>query len=312
MSQAFGDNSWIGVGVESTFGTPVARTKFFEFMSESVKLDAGLEARSSLRGRSRNRRGQKKHAVAGTVEFQLQVDGMEVFLKNALGSSSTSGAGPYTHTISLARALPTGLSVELNRDASNIGGSSAFLYDGCQIAKMTLKHSPGDFLKMSVDLVGEGDSSLVAVSTPTFATFVGWDWDSFAATINGVSVSIKDLEITLDNNLATERYNLGSNKRKGFGGNGNRMISGKISVEFASLTELNYWRNQSAGSFVCTWTNGTSSLVFSVANPQFIEGEPTVSGAGPTLVPLAFDGYLSSVEGDEISIILTNSTSSIP
>lgn len=314
MSQATADNTWFGVGVESTFGTPVARTKFFEFNSESVKLDGGMIAHSSLRGRSQNRRGKKKNSVAGTIEMPLQVDGAEVILKHAFGACVTSGAGPYVQTITLTRALPVGLSLEINRDASSIGGSSSFLYDGCQINKLTLKHSPEDFLMMSLDIVGEGDSSLVSVSTPSFATFVGWDWDGFAATINSVAVLLRDFEITLDNNLATDRYNLGSLKRKGLGPAGKRKVSGKFNVEFASLTEMNYWRGATTGpgSMVCTWTNGTSTLVLSVANPIFIEGEPVVGGDGPILVPLAFEAYISSADNDELSIILTNSTSTVP
>jgi hypothetical protein len=317
MAQGFGDNSWVGFGVESTYGTPVARTTFFEFMSEGVKLDQGREARSSLRGRSRNRRGQKKHAVAGSIETQMQVNGMELLLKHAIGSDVITGTNPYTHTFSLTRALPVGLSLEVNRDSSNIGATSSFLYDGCQISKMTLKHAVGDFLKVTWDLVGEGDSSLVAVSTPTFAVFTGFDWPDFVCTINSVNVNVKSLdELVLDNNLATDRYNLGANKRKGLGGNGNRSISAKITVEFASLVELNYWRAQNNYAVSLQWSAviaaQTCALTINFLNAEFTEGEPNVSDAGPITLQLAFDAYISSVEGDEIAVTLINTTATVP
>lgn len=310
MALGFGDNSWVGFGAESTFGTPVARSKYFEFKSEGLKWDTGKEPRPSLRGRSRNRRGKKKNSTAGPIELQMQVNGMEILLHHMLGSVNTTGpvSSQYTHTFTLARNLPTGLSVEMNRDASAIGGSAAFLYDGCQIQKWTLKHEPGDFLNLSIDLIGEGDSSNVAVSTPTFATFVGWDWDSFACTINGVSTTIRSFELTGDNNLSTDRYALGANKRKGFGGAGPRSISGKITLEFDSLTASNYFRNQVSLGMQFIWTNGLDSMTLSLANDEFTAGEPIVGDAKEILITLEFETYLSSAEGDELNIILVNTT----
>lgn len=315
--QAFGDNSWVGFGVESTYGTPVARTTFFEFLSESIKLDAAREFRSSLRGRSRNRRGQMKKAVAGTIEQQVAVNGMELLFKHAIGSDVVTGTNPYTHTFSLTRALPVGLTVEVNRDASNIGGSSAFVYDGCQINKLTLKHEAGDFLKATWDFVGEGDMALGTISTPTFATFTGFDWPDFALSINSVNVSVKSVdELIIDNNLATDRYNLGSNKRKGLGPNGNRSISAKITVEFASLTEMNYWLNQNNYAVSFQWSAvigaQTCALTINFLNAEFTAGQPTVGAAGPVTLQLEMSACLSSVEGDEIAVTLINTTSTVP
>lgn len=313
MPQGFGDNSWIAFGVESTYGTPVTRTTFFEFMNESVKLDQGREAHSSLRGRSRNRRGQKKHSVAGAVETQMQVNGMELLLKHAIGSDTITGTNPYTHTFALTRALPVGLSVEVNRDASNIASNSSFLYDGCQISKMTLKHAVGDFLMATWDLIGEGDASNVAVTSPTFATFLGFDWPDFTCTVNSVLTPIRSLdELTLDNNLAEDRYNLGANKRKGLGGNGNRSISGKITLEFSQLAELTLFRSQTNCAIAFVWSNGANSLTITLPNVEFTEGDPVTANAGPILITLGFDAYISSVEGDELSAVLVNTTATVP
>lgn len=313
MSQGYGDNSWVGFGVETVYGTPVARTTYFEFMTESVKLDQGREARSSLRGRSRNRRGQKKHATAGAIETQVQVNGMELLFKQAIGSDVITGTNPYTHTFSLTRALPVGMTLEVNRDSSNIAANSSFVYDGCQISKLTLKHAVGDFLKATWDFVGEGDATNATVSTPTFATFLGFDWPDFTCGINSVLTPIKSLdELVLDNNLATDRYNLGANKRKGFGGNGNRSISGKITLEFFDLAALTLFRSQTNCSIVFTWSNGANTLTITLTNVEFTEGDPTVGNAGPISITLGFDAYISSAEGDEMSVVLVNTTATVP
>lgn len=314
MSQAFSDNTWFGVGGESTLGTAVSRTKFHEFHSESVKQDGyGLEPRNNLYGTSQSRKGAMKRSSDGDIEVDFQVNGMEWLFKNAMGSLATTGTNPYTHTFSLARALPTGLTVEVNRDATNIGGSSSFNYPGCNIGKLSLKHSPGEFLKGTISLVGQGLETLVAPSSASFATFAGFDWGEFSVTVDGTALSINSLdELTIDNNLSTDRYAMGAVTRKGFGRAGQRKITIKMTAEFDSLTALNYYRNSGGGphAIVLAWANAALLATFTVTLPvvYFTAGGPTAGDAGPLVLQLEGTAYVSSAQNDEMTAVLVNST----
>lgn len=312
MSQGFSDNSWIGVGGEVTLGTLVTRTKFHPHHGESLKISGfGSESRATLYGTSQNRKGKPKRSADGEINLDFAVNGMEWLLKHAMGTLNTTGAGPYTHTFALARALPTGLSIECNRDSSNIGATSSFNYQGCQIAKLTLKHAPGEFLSAALTIIGVGNDTLATVSTPTFATFVGFDWDGLTMTVDAVSQVIMSLdELTIDNNLNSDRYQMGQQYRKGFGRAGQRKITGKIMCEFDSLTAANYYRSGNGGphALIFTWAAGSSGLVITIPAAYFTSGEPVVEEAGPIKLPLEFEAYINSADGDELTAVLTNDT----
>lgn len=312
MALALGQNSWLGIGAESIYGTAVARSKFVELSSESLKYKTGKVQRPSLRGLSANRTVPMKKGVEGSFGIQLPFSGAEVLIKHMLGSVATSGAGPYTHDFSLAAALPVGLSLEVNRDSANIGGSSSFLYEGCQISKWTLKQEPEDFLMLECEVIGE-DGSLVAVSTPTFATWDGIHWGDFtSATINSVATPIHGFEISGDNTLAADRFKLGSLTRRGLGRGGPRQITGSLTAEFDALTLHTLYRDQTGFSIVLLYTSGSKTFTVTLANVRFEGEDPSIENSGPIMLKLPFRAYLSAAEGDELTMQLVNSVSSVP
>lgn len=312
MATGFGHVGWIGFGVESTYGTPVASSKYTELMSENFKFTQGQIPKPSLRRITQKHSVSRKKEVTGGFEAQFSYDGLELLLKHALGGNSTSGGGdPYTHTMSLATALPTGLTFNVNRDAAAVGSTSAFQYHGCNINKLTFKQELEDFLIVGFDVVGE-DQGLIAIETPTYPTFIGADWEQLVVTINSVAVNPESVEITLDNSLATDRYKLGSLIRKGLGRNGPRNITGSMTLEFESLTAYNYYKNQSNVAIVFTWTySANRTLTITIPNAKFTGEEPEMGSAGPIKFKLGWQAYYSAADNDELALVLKNGTSTI-
>lgn len=312
MALGHGYNSWLGVGVQTVFGTAVAASKWLELNSDSLKYKKGKAQKPSLRGLSANRVVDMKKNVEGGIGIQLPFSGAEVLLKHAFGAVNTSGAGPYTHTFSLAQALLVGLTLEVNRDSAAIGGSSSFRYDGCHVSKWTLKQEVEDFLMLELDIVGR-EQTLIAVSTPTFATFDGISWGDFTScTINSVATEIMGFEITGDNALASDRYKLGSLTRIGSGKSGPRQITGTITAEFDALTLHALYLSQATFPIVFLYTSGAKTLTITLPACRFEGDDPTVENSGPLKLTLPFRAYLSAAEGDEINAVLVNSVSSVP
>ena len=319
--EAHGVEAWVGVGAESTWGTGVSRTVFTEFLSESLDLKQGREAKPSLRGVSKARFVKKKKSVEGGLELQVQANGHEIFFKHILGAVATSGpvSSRYTHAFTLAKALPTGMSIEANRDSAAIGGSSSDLYVGCQVSKATFKQTAEDFLNLSLELLGK-DGSFVAVSTPTFASFLGFDWEGFTFSLDTgfgyAAIDISELEISIDNGLAGDRYKLGQVARKGLGRGGHRTITGKLTKEFDSLTERNLFRNLTQGCKAKgEWTaqgDATSILTLEVLNLEWKGSDPKADTEGVLSLSMEFEARIASTEGDEFTATLVNETSSVP
>jgi hypothetical protein len=318
MSIAFGHTAWIGFGEESTYGTPAVSYKYLEILEETLSYKQSYITKPALGRVSLKNKVKSKKSVEGSVKFQFPFDGAEKLLKHALGTGGTTGPtlGAYTHTFDPTTSLPTGLTFQVNRDASAIGGSSAFEYQGCQINKITFSQGMEDFLMCSVDLLGE-DQQLIAQPAATFPAFVGVSYDQVTlAQVNGVTAAIEEFELTIENNLASDRYKLGSMIRKGLGRQQARRVSGKLTLELEQLTEYNYWRNLTEQSLRVTYTGPTAgsttySLDFNLPKVVFSGDEPTTKDAGPYKLTLNWEALQNAAANDELQVTLRNLTSAI-
>jgi hypothetical protein len=311
MSIANGFNSWVAAVVESVYGTAPAMTnaKYLEVNKDTVKLKKNRISKPALNSVTQRRGIPSKQSVEGGWEFQFPVNGAELWLKYALGSNVTSGAGPYLHTITPSKDITTGLTLHCNRDAAAIG--NAFQYTGCQVSKLTLKQEIEDELMCSLEYLGQQEA-LVSVATPTFATFIGFDWTHFSATINSVAVDAESAELTIDNGLAADIYKLGQLYRKRINRGSNRKVSGKIGIEFESLTQYNLFVNQTSHTIVLSWIIDANQKLVITLNGCYLTGEtPEVTEAGPVKLSLPFE-CIHGTEGGEISIALTNAVATIP
>ena len=311
MATGFGQNGWIGIGEESTFGTGVSATRYLEVMEESISGKHSLISKPAIRSNSQKNRVKSKKNVEGSFKMQVPYVGMELLFKHALGSAGVvSGTNPYTRTFSLASGLPTGLTVLVNRDAANVGTGSMFRYLGCQIDKLTLTQGTEDFLMAEVSILGR-DWDLQNIATPTFATFTGVDWEQLTvAEINGIQMNVEDVEITIENALASDRYILGSRVRKGLGRSGPRKVSGKFTVEFESLDEYNNYLTLDDCDLSLVWTLGSSNqLTITLPKVNLTGEDPQIKDAGPIKLPVAFEAYQNSASDDEITIVLKNTLS---
>lgn len=316
MALGFGHASWAGFGVESTYGTAVARTKFYEFDSESLNFDMGYTPKPGVRSVDHwlTRAVKKKKDVSGSMDLAVSYSNMEVLFKHALGTNNTTGAGPYTHTITMTAAVPTGLSIEVNRDAANVGAGSSWLYEGCQIESMTLSHEVEGFLMASFEFIGE-DSSNTTISTPTFATFDGISWDELAVTLNGTTLEIMGYELKLANNLAKDRFKLGGRTRKGTGRAGAREVTGTLKMEYDAKAISDIYRVNSetvAGGLLFTYTSGAKTLVISVPQPMFTGKDPSVDNSGPIPIEIAFKGYALISDNTSMAMVFVNSVTTVP
>jgi hypothetical protein len=314
MSTGFGYNSWIGFAPESTYGTAVASAKYLELLDESIKLDNPIIERPTLRQLMRFNQVPGKRGASGSFKVQVPLTGAERLFDAALMLLNTAaGAGPYTHTwFAAPSSWGTGLSLHINRDSAAIGSTSSFVYSGCMVAKTTFVQEAEDYLTAEFEIVGK-DEALEAVETPTFPTFAGFHWAAggtgFSCSINSTATPIKRWELTIENGLADDRFNLGSRTRVGIGRNGMRKISGSIDMEFSSLVEYNLFVAQTGVVIEFDYNvSATQRLTIRMGNCFLRGGTPNVSDAGPIPLKVDFDAYTANGTTSEISIVLTNST----
>lgn len=308
MATGLGLNSYFGLGDESTIGTGVAATKFLLSNSISLKGVQKRNTKAFLGAASIIDTHNGAKSVSGGIEFPIPVTGAEKILKHSLGGIADSGAGPYTHIYSCTTALPVGISFHVNRDSATVGGTSAFRYVGCQIAKATFKQEHDSMLMLSLDIAGLNWTN-VAAETPTYTAPTFFEFSNITTfTFHGIAMSVKSFELTIDNNLATDRTQLGNRVNRGMGRKGQRTVMGKITKEFESITEYQEFLNLSSGSASIVFTNGTNTLTFAMPKTFFRGEDPAVSDSGPIETTMEFEAVQSSAQNDELVVTLVNST----
>lgn len=316
MPSAFGINTVLGFAEESTYGTGVTPSKFLDqVLEESFMLDRPFTSKPHLRSVSQMVRVQGKTTVSGGFKALMGFNGLERIMKHALGSNATTGAGPYTHTASLANALPVGLTFYVCRD---IAVYDAWSYKGCQISKLTIRQAVEEIAEIEVEVVAK-DAEVVTESTPTYATFQQADWIYIGAVVlAGVSTSVRDVELTIENALSTDRYNLGATTIVGLGRSGPRKISGKFSFEVTDNINSDLYRSQlsldTPPTLTLTWTNGDAGTALRsltvTAKVILTKFEMNTKDAGPIIANCEFECY-ATASNNELTIVTVNNTATI-
>ena len=97
--------SQVGLAKESTYGTAVTPSRFFEFTSEGLKPAVARLESKGIRAGARAFRNDRSQPVpkgaAGSLEFEVPTKGFAFWLEHLLGGTVTTSAvvdANYTHT----------------------------------------------------------------------------------------------------------------------------------------------------------------------------------------------------------------------
>lgn len=200
-----GRGSYIGIGEEVTWGTAVAAARYANVRSfglqrrretapvpDLLQPDTGAVPRRKFTVRDR---------ASGPVEIPMFFEDYvaTALAKHALGAVATSGAGPYTHALTLSASLPTGLTIR-----RGIGTHVEQIYEGCRITRAVWRAAVGEMLMGSFDVIAQTNTGAQAIGTPAYPstlTPIAAHHATTYLTWNGLTLKIKSFEFIVDNHL---------------------------------------------------------------------------------------------------------------
>lgn len=321
MGVGLGLTGFLGIGQESTYGTPVARTNFFEINDEGLAVEEGrIESAALAQVGIRNTKlAQGGITVGGDFSMDVQYGGMERLFKHAFGSISSSRPDPtnaptvWRHTFSIADALPTGLTVEVFRGTEDFvtEPSKSFIYHGCLITSLNLSCGVDDLLKASFSLMGE-DESRLAKSTPSY------DASKLAVYHQGVvKWNTTDVEVSsfsLDINNALEyRPKLGSRLTRQPKRSGKLEVAGQFTAEFTGWEQYDDFRNMTERVLTATFTGDTIAagftyeLLINIPIGIINSARVVLDQPGRLMMEIGFKAYRTDSAG-ELTLRLQNIT----
>lgn len=283
----------VGLAAESTYGTAVAVTRFYEFLDESFEFTRGRMESAALRTGTRIMRSDDwaagEKSVAGALAVELQTKGLGLLLKHCLGAVNTSqpdaGGAPtvYEHLFTLG-ALPSA-TVQVGRPQTD-GTVTPFTYTGCVVKDWELSVDAKGIGQLKVNFVGQDELLTEDLDTAVYPTSpVLLTWVHGAVTVAGGAAKVKKFSIKGTAGLDDDRYFLGSALRDKPLANGLVEVTGQLDCEFDGLADYNRFRDGTEAEIVLDFVGPTISGAHEfgltiTANVRIDGKTPSVGGPG--------------------------------
>src|SRR5688500_12627417 len=312
MGAAIGSNTCFGTAEEVTYGTPVAMTRWYEFLSESLERRNNIITSNGIRcGGARNLRRGSRRVISsrdggGSITMDGATTGFGRWVKHLLGGTPViTGAGPYTHVYPLGDLSGKSMCVQkVLRDAASTE-IEAFNFHGVKVLSGEFSISVGQILQLAVELDSEDVDTTTAGAAASYTNPTLFNFMGGTLNVGGSAVaSVTDAKVKVTNNLKTDRYYLGSAGLKAEPIDQDfPTVEGSLSAEFiSSATFYDRFAADSAAALSLVFVSGTSSLTISVPEVRFTGGTPTVGGPDVIVADVPFEGQYDGTNAG-ISIV---------
>lgn len=288
MGVASGIVSQFGIAEETTAGTRVVPTRFFEYTSETI---AFARARIISKAMRAGRVLGPLHwapgigEVKGPATFECAPQGFGLLLKHMFGPNVTTGAGPYTHTFAGGGNLDgVTFTVQIGRPGID-GTVNPFDYLGMAITDWSLDAEINQFLMMTCTFYGMTESTANSLASASYpSTIIPFTFLNGSLTIAAAAQDVTKFTLGGSNNLVTGRHQMRATtpeQPKAALQGDRRAVTGSFSADFASLTAYNRYVNGTEAAMALTFVSGANSLTITM-NVRFDGTTPSVNG--PALV----------------------------
>ena len=294
--------AYVKYGWESSFGSGASTRDNVFCRGQRV---TGLGDRHNLQLIPELGYREVKGWVYRNFEGALSVEGVlsnPWWLKALMGSVTTSGSAPYTHTFTKAKTLP---SMEVEVGFRGEDGDVVPLLRGAVINSATISTAVGEVATLRLDIY-YSDRTSGTYGSPTVDTFIPFTMEHCTLQIpSGTTIGeVQNLELTITNNVY-RLYEIGGYKQKGaipqqFD------VTGRFTVALKDSTLLNNVRgSQSTGKIIIS-SGSDNSITVNMADLLFEEWSLPIEPNAPVILELPFRAC------DITSIVAVNNSSSVP
>lgn len=293
----------IGLAAETTYGTPVAPTKFLEGtfgIKDTSQYVIGGGVAAGRMQRLGARRVKTLFGAAGPLEQEVTNRGMGLLLQALMGTTVTpviQGAGPgYLQTHTLADPWGKFFTAQVGLPDVSSGTARPYTATGCKVFSAEFKCGVGEILTSTWDIDARElveSLALAAASYPsTLAPFNFVQMDvKVGATVGGAShvEGVKSMSVKIDRASKADRNYAGNGGKKSEPVlNDFQQITGSIDIDYITKAD-----------FADRFHNGTQfALVWEFVGPLL--GGTAFETFRITLPDCAFTGDTPGLDGPEV------------
>jgi hypothetical protein len=311
-----GREATMGIGIESTWGTPVQPTVKVAFVSESLKSVLNYKEEDVLLGHKTTGRmdimGEK---AEGDITIIPHPDAVGELLACHFGSEAdvTTSGSAYVHTFTHLASGPTASLPKFTLVVNRV--MRAFRYTSCKSDTLKLSAKVQDYLRMTFTIRGRGEGSSVMISLADSAT-KGFKFRQGTVSIGGSAfATVTDINLNDANNLDNDLYAADGSQQMIEIEPNDRITTGDMEILYDSATQAlkDAWYDAaSPKSVVLTYVSdevvgGTDpyKLIITLSNCYATDMPPNVGG--PTRLRVRVSFRASEQNGTEaITVALHN------
>lgn len=249
----YGSLAHIGIGKETTWGTPVAASDYLKFNSEGISEEIEqivLESMEGVVDEAASYEGLR--SISGDVSFDVYPNSVGYLLRSAFGApvttqpDATNDPTVYKHeftpvqsNFSSDSALPP-YTLEVHRDFEQ-----AFQYAGTVINNLTLNFGTDNKVMQGTAAVIAKKLSLIAKTIPSFDTTSPFLWNQATITISGTeNADIQTLQFGVNNSLEGRATINGTKEISRISRSGKRTFPVSFTFDLKDLSEFTRFRSQ--------------------------------------------------------------------
>lgn len=304
---------------ETTYGTAVTTTRFYEFNNESIQDSFGRTEGDPLRVNTFHKRTDRATpyyaGASGSIQFDVLTKGFGFLLKHMLGTVATGAAQEvvvFPHTATESDLITKSFTCQVTRPFHPSGTVQAFTYSGGKVTEWTLSNSVDGNLVMDLNVDFQQVSTAVATASASYPTGMeNLTWGGGVVNIGGSNYDVTELSLSGNNGLATDRRQIRGNTLKKEPTGGRREGTFSLQADFESLTQ----RTRAAAAtnagtqaaLIATWTGPT--LLGSTIFPHLKVTIPTIrfdewkgANGGPEGITQELSGVWRSDTASSITI----------
>lgn len=307
-----GSLTQFGIGIESTYGTAVNVTKFFEIVKEDIKgkyMRLQADALSAAYVDRSDRYAVAAKGASGTIELEPLTKGFGHWLKFMMGTVNTSGPTEttvYTHAATVGSLTGKMFTAQVGRAVVD-GTVKPWTYEGGKVTEFEFSNSVDGLLKCSLGVDFEKESNptspsgayVLQTNVPVTGAEV-FSWQGGTITIGGSTVDLSEVSVKVDNALKTDRFYINSAaSKKEPTQDGKRKVSWSFKTPYVDNT---FWAKAASATAAgaaavisANWQGLTllgstiyPTLQLDIPVARFDEGGPNVDGPG--LLEQSFSG----------------------
>lgn len=303
----------LGFGVESTFGTRVVPTVFSPFLNETIdNVIDYMQSNSYRAGRKypvlRRPGGTRVH---GDINMELAPQGLQILLRQCLGTLVTTGAGPYLHTLTPGALVGQSLSAQIVRTDQN-GTVRPFDYSGMKVTAWEIAAQVGQIATLKTSWYGVKEDTSQSVATATYpSNLLPFTFIEGSLTIGGTATPVKSLTYADDLGLMVDRYRISATTPSQSlepVEAAIHKISGTLVADFTNLTAYQRFTNQTQATLAITFAQAGGHQLVITSTVEFDGQTPQASGIGNEIPQnLPFVGVNATSDANVVTLALTNS-----